>query len=124
MSTLSVTIFKNIKETATPFYREVGVVLQRIKEGASKDLVKSIRSEKDKPQRNELKKLLPAVCFSGTFTKRNDISLIEHSGLICLTAEGEFYNPYIQANMTVNLTLENFPIGQDIEATPYGYLLD
>tara|TARA_R110002167_G_scaffold84938_2_gene230625 strand:- start:4511 stop:5071 length:561 start_codon:yes stop_codon:yes gene_type:complete len=48
----------------------------------------------------------------------------EHSGLICLTAEGEFYNPYIQANMTVNLTLENFPIGQDIEATPYGYLLD
>tara|TARA_R110002124_G_scaffold26869_1_gene96350 strand:+ start:2106 stop:4502 length:2397 start_codon:yes stop_codon:yes gene_type:complete len=88
MSTLNVTIFKNIKETATPFYREVGVVLQRIKEGASKDLVKSIRSEKDKPQRNELKKLLPAICFSGTFTKRNDTSLTEHSGLICLDFDG------------------------------------
>jgi len=47
-----------------------------------------------------------------------------HSGLICLTAEGEFFNPYIQANMTVNLRLENFPIGIDIDATPYGYLLD
>ena len=47
-----------------------------------------------------------------------------HSGLICLTAEGEFYNPYIQRTMTVNLLLENFPIGVDVTATPYGYLLD
>jgi hypothetical protein len=47
-----------------------------------------------------------------------------HSGLICLTVEGEFYNPYVQANMTVSILLENFPIGQDISATPYGYLLD
>jgi hypothetical protein len=47
-----------------------------------------------------------------------------HSGLICLTAEGEFYNPYIQRTMTVSMKLENFPIGVDILATPYGYLLD
>ena len=47
-----------------------------------------------------------------------------HSGLICLTAEGEFYNPYIQANMTVSMRLENWPIGSDIAATPYGYLID
>ena len=47
-----------------------------------------------------------------------------HTGLICLTAEGEFYNPYIQRTMTVSMTLENFPIGQDITTTPYGYLLD
>ncbi len=47
-----------------------------------------------------------------------------HSGLICLTAEGEFYNPYIQRNMTVSMKLENWPIGQDINATPYGYLLN
>ena len=47
-----------------------------------------------------------------------------HSGLICLTAEGEFYNPYIQRTMTVSMKLENFPIGQDINATPYGYLLN
>tara|TARA_B100001778_G_scaffold331862_1_gene337044 strand:+ start:264 stop:860 length:597 start_codon:yes stop_codon:yes gene_type:complete len=47
-----------------------------------------------------------------------------HSGLICLTAEGEFYNPYIQRTMTVSMKLENFPIGVDITATPYGYLLN
>ena len=44
--------------------------------------------------------------------------------LICLTAEGEFYNPYIQRTMTLSMRLQNFPIGQDITSTPYGYLLD
>ena len=44
--------------------------------------------------------------------------------LICLTAEGEFYNPYIQRTMTLSMTLQNFPIGQNITDTPYGYLLD
>jgi hypothetical protein len=46
------------------------------------------------------------------------------SSLICLTVEGESYNPYIQRTMTVSITLENFPIGQDITSTPYGYLLN
>ena len=47
-----VTIFKNIKETETPFHRDIEVVLERIKDGATKSLVKQIRSAKDKPQRN------------------------------------------------------------------------
>lgn len=86
--TKNVTIFKNIKETSTPFYRDVMSILNRIKEGASKDLVKSIRSEKNKSERNELKKKLPAICFSGKFNKRADSSIIEHSGLICLDFDG------------------------------------
>lgn len=80
----NITIFKNIRETETPFYRGVGVILDRIKNGATKELVKSIRKESNKSERNELKKKLPAICFSGTFTKRADKSIIEHSGLICL----------------------------------------
>lgn len=84
----TVTLFRNIVETATPFHRPVDVVLQRIKEGATKDLVKRIRSERNKTERNELKKGLPAICFSGTFNKRNDKSLVEHSGLICLDFDG------------------------------------
>ena len=44
--------------------------------------------------------------------------------LICLTAEGEFYNPYIERTMTLSLRLQNFPIGQDVTSTPYGYLID
>lgn len=44
--------------------------------------------------------------------------------LICLTAEGEFYNPYIERTMTLSMRLQNFPIGQDVSSTPYGYLID
>ncbi len=55
--TSQVTIFQNIKETATPFFKDVDVILERIKDGKSKDLVKRIRSEKRKPERNELKKI-------------------------------------------------------------------
>jgi len=83
-----VTIFRNIKDTSTPFYRDIFSLLNRIKEGKSKDLIKQIRLEKDKEKRQELKKSLPAICFSGTFNKRNDDSLIKHSGIICLDFDG------------------------------------
>ena len=87
-STHEVTIFKNIKETQTPFFKDTDYILNRIKIGSSKNLIKSIRREKDKSKRNELKKELPAVCFSGKFNKRSDSSIIEHSGLICLDYDG------------------------------------
>ena len=63
-------------------------MLKRIQEGSSKELVKGIRSESDKTKRNVLKQSLPAICFSGTFTKRMDNALIKHSGLICLDFDG------------------------------------
>ena len=83
-----VTIFKNILETDAPFHREVMFILERIKQGKNKELVKRIRAEKDKTKRNELKKKLPSICFSGTFLKRADSSLVAHSGLICLDLDG------------------------------------
>ena len=64
-----ITIFKNIRETQTPFHRPMDVVLDRIRNGASKTLVKKIRQEKDKSSRNELKKDLPAICFSGSLLR-------------------------------------------------------
>ncbi len=85
---MQITIFKDIKITSQPFYRHVDVIINRIREGASKELVKKIRSEKNKENRNILKQKLPAICFSGKFTKRNDKSLQEHSGLICLDFDG------------------------------------
>lgn len=86
--TYQVTIFQSIKETSAPFHRNVDKILDRIRTGASKELVKKIRLEKRKPERNDLKKLLPAICFSGTFTKRSDASIVQHSGLICLDFDG------------------------------------
>ena len=79
-----VTIFKNIREIDTPFHISVQKALARIKNGDSKDLIQNIRSEKDKEQRNILKKRLPSICFSGKFSKRSDDAIQAHSGLICL----------------------------------------
>jgi len=83
-----ITIFKNIKETTTPFHKPIDFVIDRIKSGASKELVDKIRAESDKEKRRILKKDLPAICFSGVFTKRNDHSVIQHSGYICLDFDG------------------------------------
>ena len=85
---MEITIFKDIKDTSQPFYRDVNIVLTRVQEGSSKEVVKKIRGEKDKTIRNLLKQTLPAICFSGKFTKRNDASLTTHSGLICLDFDG------------------------------------
>ena len=54
----------------------------------------------------------------------NNVDVLSVSNGISLEAQGEFFNPYIQRNMTVDLKLENWPIGLDVNATPYGYLLD
>ena len=86
--TQTVTIFKNITDTATPFHVGIDVVLDRIRNGKSKELVTQIRKEKNKSERNDLKKQLPSICFSGKFSKRADNSILEHSGLICLDFDG------------------------------------
>ena len=83
-----VTIFQNIRDTDTPFFRDVHHILDRIKNGSTKELVKKIRLERGKTERNEMKKQLPAICFSGTFNKRSDNAILEHSGLICLDFDG------------------------------------
>ena len=54
----------------------------------------------------------------------NNVDVLSVSNGISLEAQGEFFNPYIQRNMTVDLRLENWPIGLDVNATPYGYLLN
>lgn len=79
-----ITIYKNLFTVSTPFYREIGFALDRIKIGKSKSLVEQIRKEKNKENRNKLKEQLPAICFSGTFTNRSINGLKEHSGFICL----------------------------------------
>ena len=61
MSINQVTIFQNIRDTDTPFFRDVHVILERIRNGATKEIVKKIRLEKRKPERNEIKKELPEI---------------------------------------------------------------
>ncbi len=77
------TIFKDMFDKV-PHYIEVDAALKRIREGKSKGRIADVRNQLDKERAGELKKLLPAVCFSGKFTWREDDLLQVHSGFIVL----------------------------------------
>ena len=81
-----ITYFKTITDTSAPFYKNVTHAIERIRNGNSNiiKLIEDIRNESDKAKRNVLKKKLPAICFSGKFTKRDASSCLEHSGFICI----------------------------------------
>jgi hypothetical protein len=83
-----ITYFKSINDTTTPFHVDVSIAIDRIKSGKSKELVEIIRNETKKDLRNEMKKRLPAICFSGQFSKRADNCIVEHSGIICIDFDG------------------------------------
>ena len=85
---MEITIFKSIKEVSVPFYRGLELILLRIKDGKSKELINKIRKESNKDKRNIIKQELPAICFSGTFNKREDKAIVKHSGIICLDFDG------------------------------------
>ena len=81
---MKVTVFKQLNLTNTPFFRDIDVIIDNIKKPTYLNLINSIRLEEDKNKRNELKKQLPCICWSGLFRSRSAKGLIEHSGLICL----------------------------------------
>lgn len=76
---MKVSFFKNLYEKQVSFTLDTLDVLDRIKTGKSKGIIDQVRAGDA-----ESKKKLPAICFNGTFTSRNDNSLIEHSGLCIL----------------------------------------
>jgi hypothetical protein len=80
----NVSIFKDINSVGVPFNRSIDYVFERIRNGNSRKTIELIHKETDKERINLLKKTLPVILFTGTFSKREDASLIQHSGLICL----------------------------------------
>jgi len=78
-----VSIYKDFNDLQGHTISVLGA-LERIRNGKSKALVEQAREAKTKKEADELKKKLPAVCFSGTFSKRKDSELLEHSGYIVL----------------------------------------
>lgn len=74
-----VTVFPSVTNSTSPTHTELVQVLARIKRGAAKDAIEQIRNG----ERQKGDGLL-CVCYSGTFAKRNDDSLIRHSGVVAL----------------------------------------
>lgn len=83
-----ITVFKSIESDSQSQYFEIDEVLERIRRGNNRHLIEQIRSEQNKAKRDTLKKRLFWICFSGEFSKRNNESMIRHSGFICLDFDG------------------------------------
>lgn len=79
-----ITVFDDLYSLDTPRYVDIDYVLNSIYQEKIKELVDSVRAEKDKSKRNLIKKKLPCILFSGEFTKRSDSAMVKHSGYICI----------------------------------------
>lgn len=79
-----VTLFPTLKNTYTPFYKEIDEVLMSFKDETNFKQVSEIRNEQDESKKSALKELLMPVCFSGEFSYRAAKNIIKHSGFACL----------------------------------------
>ena len=75
---MEISVFKDLfKSQDVPFHVPLAKVIERIRRGASKDILDKIRSG-DKSLKNKL----PCILFAGIFNERNSKSLKKHSGLM------------------------------------------
>ena len=79
-----ISIYENKWDSTSKFTITIDKALERIKNGKHKDVVLHLRAIESKAQYDVEKGLLTGVCFSGTFEKRTDDALIEHSGMACI----------------------------------------
>jgi len=61
----------------------------------------------NKPTRNKFKKMLPAICFSGKFSRRDSSAIMEHSGLICIDFDG-FEDEWTMMDYRVHLCQDQY----------------
>lgn len=84
MKEAKISIFKSLYKTEVPHYVSLEKALNRIKEGKSDSRIKIIQEKKTKKERDQEKKKLPSICFSGVFRERSVNGLLQHSGLMVL----------------------------------------
>lgn len=77
------TLFRSATDTTPVEHITLGRACEFIRGGKYAEGVRHIRGIADKKRRNAAKKRHPAVTFSGTFTKRENAALQQHSALIC-----------------------------------------
>lgn len=87
---MKVTIFVSVRETTSGRTLDIEQAFARIRNNKHQhDKIQAIRDCNDKTVRDELKKSLPCICWSGIFSRKNDQSCTKHSGLICLDFDNE-----------------------------------
>lgn len=98
----TISFFPSLRHTTHSSDTMVGDVLARIRRGTWSAPIQSVRDalrQQGKAAADGAKKKLPAVTFSGTFTKRENSGLKAHSGLLCMDFDtlGERLAPSLTA---------------------------
>lgn len=83
-STVRIGIYQSITDTKGAKEIDLNIFLDHVRSGKWQDLVLPIRAEKDHDKRQLLKKKLPNVTISGTFSERKDSSIKTHSGYVAI----------------------------------------
>lgn len=81
---MKVSFFRTYLDTSPSVSKDVSFYLDRIRDGASKDIISKLRTASTEEEENALKKSLPLVCFNGHFTRRAKAGLKKSSGLMIL----------------------------------------
>lgn len=81
---MRISLFKNVSEVNNPESLDLIDHLFDIRDGKWEDLVTEVRKKQTKEEKDELKRKMPTVCFSGIFRKRADSELFNHSNIIAM----------------------------------------
>jgi len=81
---MKVSFFTTVLSTSPKVSKDVSFFLERIRTGASKDLIAELRTTTDQDKQQEIKKKLPVVCFNGFFSNRSKSGFKKASGLLTL----------------------------------------
>jgi predicted P-loop ATPase len=100
---MKVSYYKTIKEPDSREVAEITTLLENIKNGVWEDICHKVRTAKNDEQKKTLKQSAPCFTTSGTFTKRGNNNLIQHSGLIAIDFDhvknyGDAFNLLINDN--------------------------
>ncbi|MCQ2135190.1 MAG: hypothetical protein MJY88_09500 [Bacteroidales bacterium] len=96
-----VSSFCNIREIHNPTNLPLTDFLDSVKSPSQhlQSIVTQIRNAKTKEDKNRYKLLLPALCPSGTFSERNDSSLISYSQVMCIDLDHVHDSYKVRAEM-------------------------
>ena len=96
---MEVSVYKTHFEVELGINMSINDVLARIKNKEQNnhlEIINKLRQLPSQEEEKDLKKKLPLICFSGTFSKRTDNDCIKHSGLICLDFDDESFDTIMQ----------------------------
>ncbi|GAA4349928.1 hypothetical protein GCM10023185_07060 [Hymenobacter saemangeumensis] len=86
---MMVSLFSSIQQITNGTTAAIEDVLGGIQHGEWREVVEQVRTCETKTEQREAKKRVPYFTVSGTFSKRNDAGLLQHSGMVCLDIDAD-----------------------------------